>query len=272
MISALSKKWGCAPQRALPVVNTGCAPQRILSLNSSANTNPKGIQLLWLELTQACNLACRHCYCDASPIGGIARWMKVDHAIRSLKKYAERGCNTVQFTGGEPTLYPYLKEVIVESTKLGYRQREVFTNGTCLDSRLLDFFAFHQISMAFSVYGENSSIHDAVTQIPGSFHITTHHIQEALNAGIKVRCAIILNDSYRQEPLTINTYLEEMGVPDISFHSVKSVGRGKKVTVTADQFFCEDEDCMMLNKRCVSWDGQVYPCVFSRKEPLTDEY
>lgn len=62
------------------------------------------LDFLWLELTNGCNLACKHCYAESGPgadtddVLGVEKWLELIDEAREL------GCRQVQFIGGEPTL------------------------------------------------------------------------------------------------------------------------------------------------------------------------
>jgi MoaA/NifB/PqqE/SkfB family radical SAM enzyme len=58
-----------------------------------------------LEVTGQRRLECVHCYANSSPAGTRGTMTTVSWA-RVIDQAADLGIRTVQFIGGEPTLYP----------------------------------------------------------------------------------------------------------------------------------------------------------------------
>jgi molybdenum cofactor biosynthesis enzyme MoaA len=84
-----------------------------------------GLDFLWLELTNRCNLRCVHCYTDSHP-GSGDRDLLTTGAYESLLRQAyELGCRRVQFIGGEPPLHPDLLRL------LGTAKRPASSSSKC---------------------------------------------------------------------------------------------------------------------------------------------
>ena len=66
--------------------------------------------LAWLELTQACNLRCLHCYdgCEHRSLENSLTLDEWKNIISSLKK---RDFQKVILIGGEPLAYPYFQNI-----------------------------------------------------------------------------------------------------------------------------------------------------------------
>ena len=79
--------------------------------------------------TNACNLACAHCYRDA---GAKAEdELSTVEAKKMLTEIARTGFKIMIFSGGEPLMRPDILELVEFAAKEGLRP--VFgTNGTCL--------------------------------------------------------------------------------------------------------------------------------------------
>jgi selenobiotic family peptide radical SAM maturase len=81
--------------------------------------SPATFHLQW-HVTQACDLHCKHCYdrSDRSPL-------RPDHALRIMDEFQEFCENRnvrgyISFTGGNPLLYPYFKEVYRAASERGF--------------------------------------------------------------------------------------------------------------------------------------------------------
>mgnify|MGYP003367837323 CR=1 FL=1 len=82
---------------------------------------------IFVELTNKCNLKCKHCY------GGFACTNNTNLDIDLIKKMIDEasanGVYQFEITGGEPTLYPYLEELMDYVYNAGMLMR-IFTNLT----------------------------------------------------------------------------------------------------------------------------------------------
>ena len=87
--------------------------------------NDSGLQILEIEVTNRCNLNCKHCYVKRTPY--------VDLPQTLVKKIIEEsnnlGVNRLTFTGGEPLLYPGLIELAQYAKQLGIPELALLTNG-----------------------------------------------------------------------------------------------------------------------------------------------
>src|SRR5438045_3225579 len=81
---------------------------------SGPSTEP-GLRFLWLELTGRCNLHCVHCYADSSPTSNHGTMTTHDWEV-VLDQAQELGVRKVQFIGGEPTLHPGFRELVIRAS------------------------------------------------------------------------------------------------------------------------------------------------------------
>lgn len=91
--------------------------------------------LLTLDLTNKCNLKCKHCYADA----GIALRNELETSdwVRIIDDFSEMSENAeVTLTGGEPTVHPDFWH-IAEYIKKKCHRLVVFTNGTTMTNEQL---------------------------------------------------------------------------------------------------------------------------------------
>ncbi|HTZ55232.1 MAG TPA: radical SAM protein [Candidatus Acidoferrum sp.] len=224
---------------------------------------------LWIELTPRCNLRCTHCYAESGPEQPLHAIMDVDDWKRTLSEASALGCRSVQFIGGEPTLYPGLAPLIEYAREVGFTTVEVFTNGTAFTPRLKELFTRAHVDLAFSVYADSPDVHDAITQQVGSLARTLASIRWALDAGLAVRAGVVAMAANAEHVDGARRMLETMGVHTITVDRIRGIGRG------ADEVHPEEQLGEMCGacgrgQLCVSSDGQVSPCVFSRFWPVAD--
>jgi MoaA/NifB/PqqE/SkfB family radical SAM enzyme len=219
--------------------------------------------LLWLEVTPKCNLCCVHCYAESSPSRqdpGVVDWKKV---IRDAK---ELGCNKVQFIGGEPMLNAGLGEFCQVAKDLDYGYVEVFSNLTLITENDAMMFKELGVHLATSFYSFNKDTHDKITKVTGSFERTVSGIRMAIERKIPLRVGIVkmgVNDKDFKDTVC---YLESLGLERqfIGADRMRPVGRGLGIVEFESLETTLCGACWQGNL-AVSYDGNVFPCVFSRK-------
>ena len=225
-----------------------------------------GLEFVWLEITPRCNLQCRHCYAGSSP------WMKDPGSVdwnRAIDESYKLGCRKIQFIGGEPTLHPQLGDLISRARTVGYEFIEVFSNLTAVSDRLLDKFSSCGVSVATSFYSRDPKIHDSITGLSGSFNRTVSGIRRVLARGIPIRVGLILMDVNNQKVDETMRFLADLGIsPEkIKVDEVRPVGRGQSLVQCKGQDEALCGACWQ-GRLAITYDGSVYPCVFSRYECL----
>ena len=87
-----------------------------------------------VDLTNRCNLRCPVCFANANMSGFIVEptFDEVVGMLRNLRANRPVPTPSVQFAGGEPTMYPYFFEAARAAKELGFAQIQVATNGVLL--------------------------------------------------------------------------------------------------------------------------------------------
>ncbi|MGA1824286.1 MAG: radical SAM/SPASM domain-containing protein [bacterium] len=179
--------------------------RRAVSIDYAPNPS---LRYLELQLLHACNLKCRHCYL------GPARpdVLSLDDALTIAREFALRGGLRLLISGGEPMLYPYLKDFLAETAKLNV-YRVLLTNGTLINEDTMYDCAVENIQFSLDGWQEG---HDLLRG-PGSFEKTIRGIYTARHAGIPVSIATMIhrgniNDFERIKRFTEQIDATEWGV------------------------------------------------------------
>ncbi len=229
---------------------------------------------LWIELVAACNLACAHCYAEAS----ASRTERLDlETIRALlEDAAALGFRKVQLTGGDPLLSPHLLPAVDAARGRGL-EVEIFTNGLLLDPPLVAALGARAVRLAFSLYGDEPTVHDAITGVAGSFERTVDAIRRARAAGIGLRIAVAaMPQNQPRIGATLRFARELTGdARAVEVDVVRGVGRGRFDAGVAlpEEVYAQwtqggDPDRAERRKEggraCVAASGDVFPCIFMR--------
>lgn len=235
-----------------------------------------GWKQLFVELTGRCNEQCVHCYAESSPARTEAlAWAEIRDVLEDAKTL---GFGLVQLTGGDPLISQHCISAVELCVDLGIPQVEIYTNGLALRGKIYDRLRELGPSFAFSFYSHDPKHHDAITQTPGSHSRTTRAIRRAVEDGLKVRVGVISMEQNRADASRTHEYLRDLGISDASirFDRMRDVGRGQPMPPSdeASSPSMHTGGVESPNPRnfggsaAVSYDGVVYPCIFSRHLPL----
>lgn len=186
------------------------------------------IDFMWLEVTNKCNLKCVHCYNDKLNSKQYSESKNNENRMRVIEDAYNLGCKKIQFIGGEPFLLGgKLFEMIDFVKNKGYDFVEVFTNGTIVEEKQINFLAKHDVSVAVSFYGPSADVHNKITLDDSSFDRTVSNLKKFKKAGLKIRIGLIImsiNQDYVKE--TIDFLKKELMIDNIACDIIRPVGKG----------------------------------------------
>jgi len=131
-----------------------------------------------INITYRCNNHCLFC-----AVGNrIQEDLPFDYIQEVLERYRSEGVGQLDLDGGEPTLHPRLFDIVKLASRLGYHPINITTN-----ARRLAYPDFARrvlnsgvTSILVSIHGPNTSVHEQITGVPGSFMETMDGIRNAL--------------------------------------------------------------------------------------------
>jgi hypothetical protein len=91
-----------------------------------------------LDLTNRCNQKCPFCFANSAVAGYLyePNLQQVTKMMETLRRELPVPCEAIQFSGGEPTLYPDLIKVIKLAKKMGFAHVQIATNGVKMSQGL----------------------------------------------------------------------------------------------------------------------------------------
>lgn len=247
------------------------------------NTKVNKLNLVWLEITQACNMKCIHCYegnqhiVSENPLN-LLKWKEV------IDQIAELSVDRVVVIGGEPCMHNDVQEILEYLALKGIRTT-LFTNASLLNEKLKKIIIDKNIEVKVSLYGHNSEIHDSITKVKGSFSTLIENIRYFVEYNISVSIAVVImkeNENYYNEieefvkSLNISKYktdvIREVFLGKQHMHSPqneKIVNLAKRTVPNFNISKNKFNEALFKNtcwsgKIVVSEDGNVLPCVFAR--------
>jgi MoaA/NifB/PqqE/SkfB family radical SAM enzyme len=217
--------------------------------------------MLWLEITNFCNLNCSHCYNSSGSSEPLIPDVSVHRYHEILDEAKSIGFRRVQFIGGEPLFYPYLKELLDHAMHSGFEFIEIFSNLTAVPLWFLEPM-YRNVRVATSVYSDDSLVHDAITESKGSFRRTIRSVKHLVSLGTNLRAGFIEMERNRGHFSRTRDYLKSLGVCDVGLDGVREFGRadhqGEKNI---------SELCGQCSRGNLSVDvkGNVSACIMSKQ-------
>ena len=124
---------------------------------------------LQIELTSRCNERCVHCYIPhENKVADIESALFYD----VLDQCRDMGVLNITLSGGEPMLHPRFCEFLRRAKDYDFAIN-ILSNLTLLNDEIIAEMKANRLSsVQVSLYSMKSEIHDAITQLPGSFEKT----------------------------------------------------------------------------------------------------
>jgi radical SAM protein with 4Fe4S-binding SPASM domain len=245
---------------------------------------------LHIEITSKCNERCEHCY--------IPHDKKVNHIEKDLFYKILEQCKEMKvlhltLTGGEPMLHKNFSNFLKKCKEYNLSVN-VLSNLTLLTDEIVEEMkSNYLLSVQVSLYSMDSKIHDAITQIKGSFEITKNAILKLKenNVPLQISCPIMkqnkncykdvlkwakMNNFYvgcdyviiarcdhttqnLRSRLSINDIKEvinEKIVNEPKYLELMQKESEMKRNITLDDIVCS----VCHSSICIAENGNVYPC------------
>ncbi len=183
------------------------------SITSAGLTSPKIITLM---ITNACNLACRHCLPE-SFFHNTSHPVPVDAIKKLIKDFTRLGAKEICLTGGEPLMHPAWFEIL----SFACRQKDLKkvrlqTNGTLLtevDIEALCSIDSESLMIQVSLEGSTAKTNDMVRG-PGSFEQVIRGLKLLTDAGLSQQVVVAFTEmqhNFKELPNLLQL-LNELGI------------------------------------------------------------
>ena len=173
------------------------------------------LQNLQIELTDACNERCIHCYLPNSKKDRCKALSK-EQVFDILHQYREMGGLKIIFSGGEILLHPHLFNILEECRKLDLMillQSNLLTLTEDNVQKIKDLDVFN---IQVSLYSTDAHIHDTITRRKGSFAKTKRSLELLVQNDIPALISCPVMDTNFSTVRSLSRYAKDLGV-DIYF-------------------------------------------------------
>lgn len=184
------------------------------------------IDVVKFNLTSRCNLRCVKCL----------RWrrkrhldMPYDELVNVIDQLSMHGCYVVSFSGGEPTLYKRLIDLIRYAGRKGIMSC-ITSNGLVIDKDYADRLAGAGLKRAhISLDSHRKKVHDHFVGMNGAYRRTVSaikHVSRLVPDKIHdLRINTVLNRINYTELDRFIRFVGDLGVRDIKFLPYEDIGR-----------------------------------------------
>lgn len=182
-----------------------------------------------LALTYGCNNHCAHCYNEpgrGKNVLNFEQWKQV------LDKLDEIAIPHVVFTGGEPTIVPYLPDLVSYADHLGIVSG-LNTNGRLLRNESLTekLKAASLDHVQVTLESVDPEIHDAMVGAKGAWEETVAGIKMAVKHDIHINTntTLLTHNASVEAVNRLSDFLSSLGVKTFGLNALIRSGKGKEV-------------------------------------------
>lgn len=173
-----------------------------------------------INVGYSCNEKCKFCYyIQTVKDRDLEKDLSTQEVKHRISHIHSKGIQTLEFTGGEPTIRTDLVELISYAKSLGFKSISMITNGL----RTANFEYAKKLADAglddvlISIHGKDAQVHDEVTETKGSFDKTIQTVQNFQKLPVKVRANCVISGfNYTGAVETLALY-HSMGIETANF-------------------------------------------------------
>ncbi|MFB6132385.1 MAG: TIGR04053 family radical SAM/SPASM domain-containing protein [Halanaeroarchaeum sp.] len=199
-------------------------------LAQDVDTDRRPLVLIW-ELTQACDLTCKHCRADAQPDRHPGELSTVEgkSLLEDASEFGEG--QLVVLSGGDPLKRDDVFELIEYGVDQGLTMTMTPSGTASLDPATVDRLSRAGLRrLAVSVDGPDPDSHDAFRGETGSFEQTIRAARAAREAGLPLQInTTVSRETVRHLP-EIADLVDDLGAVLWSVFFLVPVGRGRILT------------------------------------------
>ncbi|BBF43918.1 radical SAM domain heme biosynthesis protein [Lachnospiraceae bacterium KM106-2] len=263
-------------EKVLPFVDTLCQEYQ-LELNHSDCENKVMIHVeeqkkvyphvASIELTEACNLRCKHCYGSFGE-SEARRYMKLEIAKKLLDDLNALGVVTIELTGGDITVYPFLQEIIEYALTLDFTTIALLTNGVLLSQKIIDLVLQNKerFLVQIDLHGLSDEYLEWFTGVPNTLDRIQNNIKILAEHQVKMRVSTIVTKKNYQDISKIAEWVHQAGGRIFGISPVINLGRAKMnedLLLTVDEMHQVNEQLEIVNQKYPNFISIV---VESRRE------
>lgn len=177
--------------------------------------------------TNACNLACAHCYRDAGARAEDELDTREGKAL--IDEIAKAGFKIMIFSGGEPLMRPDIYELITYAADKGLRP-VLGSNGTLITPEVArKLVAAGARAIGISIDSVDPGAHDCFRGMDGCWQAAVDGMKNCLDAGLPFQIHTTVMDWNYDEVEALTDFAVEIGAMAHHVFFLVPTGRGKDI-------------------------------------------
>lgn len=201
-------------------------PMHQIPARGGLNYDEAPFLAIW-EVTQSCDLACKHCRAAAQPVPHPEQ-LTTDEGKALIDQIAEMQVPIFVFTGGDPLkrgdLYELIRYAAVKGVKVA-----VTPSATPLLTResIFKMKEAGLVRLGISLDGSSPEIHDAFRGLPGAWARTIQAIEWANEAGVPIQVHTTISRHNAHDLDNLCALFERLAIVMWNVFFLVPVGRGQ---------------------------------------------
>jgi radical SAM protein len=220
----------------IPVLLKNMKPMHELPQRGNLNYDEKPFLIIW-EVTQSCDLACKHCRAAAQPIAHPDQ-LSTAEGKELIDEIAAMQVPIFVFTGGDPLKRPDVYELIKYASDKGVSVA-LTPSATPLLTREAIFKLKEAglVRLGISLDGSTPEIHDAFRGFPGTWARTIQAVEWANEAGIPIQVHTTISRHNAHDLDNLTALFEKMKIVMWNVFFLVPVGRGQLADLLSGEEF-----------------------------------
>lgn len=215
------------------------------------------LRCLFIELTDRCNLNCRHCGSECDP--SKSHYIDTEAVLKLLDELSEDMGNEnfmICVTGGEPLLNPDFGRIIRKINECDIPWG-MTTNATLIDlpmAQRLKELKMGSVSVSLDGLKEE---HEWLRRVTGCYDKTIQGINNLHSVGIDVQVTTVIHKKNMGKLEDIYRFMRELGVRSWRVVNIDPIGRAK-----------ENEDLYLSHKEIIQLNEFIREKRFDKDNPM----
>jgi len=182
--------------------------------------------VVW-NLTNMCNLRCKHCYQRAGRASKDE--LSLEEKLRLVDELAEAGVVAIAFSGGEPLMHPDFFPVARRVRERGLYV-SVATNGTLITPAMAGLLKKVGVGyVEVSLDSARPEIHDDFRGLSGAWNRTVEGIRNCVAAGIFTVVAMVVTRLNFEDVPALIDLSKKLGASRFMHFNFIPTGKGKEI-------------------------------------------
>ena len=188
------------------------------------------INYVRISLTDKCNLSCVYCKEEDDKVEEyVNNILSFDDYKFMIKNFKELGVNKIKFVGGEPLLYPYLKDLIYFAKyECNIEDISITTNGQHFSEKALELKNSGLDRVNLSIDSLKEYKYNAVTR-GGSLTEVLNALNTCIRLKLPVKINCVLIDEFNTDEVYDFIRLAKYNNVDVRFVELTPDGNSKRL-------------------------------------------